>query len=247
VDQAFLRFASTPWDESDVVILGYFSDDILRSVNQLRNLLAPDRSISLKPRFVLDSHSRLQLIRLDTVPVERLEEVARYPEKFLAHEFFVPGGPSALVRAEFPYSLTLARSLRSYKIRAALQGHSPYEAFYRTDHPSNALELTTQICRAFIDEAIKRHKKILLLFFPGQRDLRSFPASGHWVYEPLLQRLETTGQATLNLGPRFIAHLNGRDPRELFMNIHYSATGNAVLASAVAEALTRLRGNASSP
>ena len=55
------------------------------------------------------------------------------------------------------------------------------------------------------------------------------------------------GHATLNLGPRFITHLNGRTPRELFMNIHYSATGNAVVASAVAEALARVRGNASSP
>lgn len=245
-DQAFLRFAASSWDESDVVILGYFSDDILRSVNQLRNLLAPDRSISLKPRFVLDSQARLQLIRPDTFPLERLADVVRYPERFLKHEFFVPGGPSALVRAEFPYSLTLVRSLRSYKIRATLQGQSPYEAFYRADHPSQALEVTARIFEAFLDEAVTRHKKPLLLFFPSKRDLRRYPASGHWVYEPLLQRLEKSGHATLNLGPRFITHLNGRHPGELFLNIHYNAAGNALVASAVAEALSRLHGNASS-
>ena len=238
-DQAFLRFAGVASDESDVVILGYFSDDIVRSVNQLRNLLAPGRGIGFKPRFVLDSEGTLRLIPPDTFPAERLEEVVRYPERFLTHEFFLPGGPSGLVRAEFPYTLTLVRSLRSYKVKAALQGRSPYEDFYRSDHPSGALDLTARICQAFFDEAVRRHKKPLLLLFPAQRDLQNFSRTGQWVYEPLLHRLKKSGHAALDLGPHFITHLNGRHPREVFLNIHYNATGNALVARAVAEALTR--------
>ena len=248
-DQAYLRFHALQADESSYVVLGVFTNDIVRNVNQLRNLLAPAHEVGLKPRFDIDAHGALYLLPLPSFPTEQLEDVMRRPEQFLEDEYFVPGGPAGVVRASFPYSLTILRALWSYKLYAVLQNKSPYADFYAEQHPSRALPITMGICQKFIDEATTRNKSALVVMFPSRNDLEAFAGQGRWIYQPLIDGLIRKGVTVLNLGPLLLASLHGREPAALFKQLHYNEEGNRLVAQALEQALRALpdRGHARLP
>jgi len=236
-DQAYLRFTSMRDDEASVAILGYFSDDIIRNVNQLRNLVSPTADIGLKPRYVIGAAGELQLIPIESPSPDQLKEIMASPGKFLHNEYFVPDGPSGLVSESFPYISTTVRSLWSYKIHAALRRESPYAAFYRENHPSQALEISRRILLMFAQEARRRGKQPLIVFFPSEDDLVASQKGAPWLYQPLLDDLRRAGQPYLNLGTNLVARLNGRHPRALFGIVHFKEEGNFAIAEAVHQAL----------
>jgi hypothetical protein len=246
-DQAYLRMSATKSDESRHLVLGVFTHDIVRNVNQLRNLLAPTDEIGLKPRYVIDEHDDMQLLVLPDFAGSQFADVMRFPEKYLPHDYFVPGGPAGVVRAEFPFTLAVARSLTSYKLAALLRGRSPYEAFYEPRHPSMALDITARLCGKFASDAAARGKTALVVMFPSRQDLEQFAATGRWIYQPLLDRLGADGQPTLNLGPALLAALGEREPAALFKILHYNEEGNRVVAAAVERALGATSTTASHP
>jgi hypothetical protein len=240
-DQAYLRFTSMREDEAPVAILGYFSDDIIRNVNQLRNLVSPTADIGLKPRYIIDAAGELQLVPIGSPSPDQLPRIMASPGKFLQHEYFVPDGPSGLVSGSFPFISTTVRSLWSYKIRAVLRRESPYAAFYRENHPSQALEISRRILLMFAQEARRRGKKPLIVFFPSEDDLVASQKGAPWLYQPLLDDLRRAEQPSLNLGTTLIERLNGRHPHTLFGVVHFKAEGNLAIADAVHEALSSLR------
>lgn len=245
-DQAYLRFQALKADESPYAVLGVFTNDIVRNVNQLRNLLAPAHEVGLKPRFDIDEHGALYLLPLPSFPTDQLEDVIRRPEHYLEDEYFVPGGPAGVVRASFPYSLTILRALWSYKLYAVLRNKSPYADFYAEQHPSRALPITKGICQKFIEEATTRNKSALVVMFPSRNDLEAFARQGSWIYQPLMDGLMREGGAVLNLGPHLLANLHGRDAAALFKQLHYNEEGNRLVARALEQALRALpdRGHA---
>src|SRR5262245_38911036 len=90
-DQAYLRFLRNSNDNSGLVILGIFPDDIMRNVNQYRYFLDgdPDSIFSLKPRFILENN-QLTLISMPNLKYEEFLLAVRNPERFLKHETFLP-------------------------------------------------------------------------------------------------------------------------------------------------------------
>lgn len=239
-DQAYLRFHALQTDEAPYVVLGVFTNDIVRNVNQLRNLLAPAHEVGLKPRFDIDAHGALYLLPLPSFPTAQLQDVVRRPERYLEDEYFLPGGPAGVVRASFPYSVTILRALWSYKLYAVLQNKSPYADFYTEQHPSRALQITIGICQKFIEEASARKKSALVVMFPSRNDLEAFIAQGKWIYQPLIDALLRDGAAVLNLGPHLLASLHGREPAALFKQLHYNEEGNRVVALTLEQALRAL-------
>lgn len=238
-DQAYLRFTLME-DEAPVAILGYFADDIIRNVNQLRNLVSPTSDIGLKPRYIIGAAGELQLVPIGSPSPDQLKEIMASPGRFLQHEYFVPDGPSGLVSGSFPYISTIIRSLWSYKVSAVLRRESPYEAFYREDHPSQALEISRRLLRMFAQEARRRGKKPLIVFFPSEDDLVRSQQGAPWLYQPLLDDLQRAEQPYLNLGSNLLARLNGRDPHTIFGIVHVKEEGNRVIAEAVRETLVPL-------
>ncbi len=241
-DQAYLRFHGASEDESRYVVLGYFSSDIVRNINQLHNLLAPIHEIGLKPRYVIDASDTLQLLPLPSFAATQLEDVIAHPERYLNHDYFVPGGPAGVLHASFPYSLTIARALFSYKLGAVLRGHSPYVNFYDERHPSHALEITTRIGRMFFLEAAARKQSALVVMFPSRHDMESFAQSRAWIYQPLLDQLAEDGRPVVNLGPLLFEALHGRAPATIFRVLHYNEEGNRLVAQALNKALHALPG-----
>jgi len=132
---------------------------------------------------------------------------------------------------------TTVRSLWSYKIHAALRRESPYAAFYRENHPSQALEISRRILLMFAQEARRRGKQPLIVFFPSEDDLVASQKGAPWLYQPLLDDLRRAGQPYLNLGTNLVARLNGRHPRALFGIVHFKEEGNFAIAEAVHQAL----------
>lgn len=241
-DQAYLRFHGARGDEARYALLGVFTNDIVRNVNQLRNLLAPIHEIGLKPRYIIDAHDDMQLLPLPSFDAQQLDDVVRHPERHLVDDYFAPGGPAGVVRARFPYSVTLLRALSSYKLGAVLRGESPYAAFYDARHPSRALEITARLCRMFVADAAARGKTALLVMFPSRQDLEAYAQSGRWTYQPLMEQLERDGQPVLNLGPALLDAAGERSPATLFKRLHYNEDGNRRVAEALAQALRGLPG-----
>lgn len=241
-DQAYLRMQGALHEESRIALLGVFTNDIVRNVNQLRNLLTRIDEIGLKPRYIIDAQGAMQLLPVPSFDAQQLQDLIRQPERYLHDDYFVPGGPAGVVHARFPYTLTLLRALSSYKLSAVLHGRSPYAAFYDAHHPSQALEITARLCRMFGDVAKARGKTALVVMFPSRQDLEEFAQHGHWTYQPLMDRLASDGQASLNLGPVLLHGLGDRPPASLFKVLHYNEEGNRLVARALAQTLGRLSG-----
>lgn len=241
-DQAYLRFLGNTGDGAPDVVLGHLSENILRNLAQLRDLLYPG-SFGLKPRFLLREDGQLAQLPLPTYTEEEYREVVARPEDHLEHDWFVPGGPAGIQRLRFPFSLSVLGAFRNFHVQAKLRGRPWYADFYAADHPAGGLDLTAAILVAFRDEALRRGRRPLILLIPTGLDLSHFAEHGEWVYQPLLDRLEETGARPLNAGAGIMAELGARDPCELFTHCsqHFNAEGYALLARVVHEELRRRR------
>jgi len=236
-DQALLRYTSSP-DRAPWVVLGHWSENVLRNVNQYRELLYSS-PFGFKPRFELDGSGELRLVPIPSPDATEFERLLRDPASVLTHEFFLPGtrwGPS---RLEFPWSLAVLRATRHFRLRAWLGGYPAYAPFYDPGHPSGALPLTAAILARFRDEARRRGQRPIPLLIPTGQDLSYRVRRGQWVYAPLVDRLASEGVGVLDAGPAILERLGGLDPCTLFedCSAHFNARGNALLADIVFEHL----------
>jgi len=241
LDQALLYFESKDSDEAPIVLLNLFSGDVRRHVNQLGNLIFRVRTLSLKPRFVLE-HGALKLIPIPAPSRDQAEILAEHPESVLRHEYFLPGGNSGIRRLSFPYSFSILRALGNEHVRAKIEGVPVWAKFYEPDHPSGALEITFALMERFVTAAEKRGKRPLLTLIPNAHDIEYYRETRRWSYQPLLGWLEQAGLEYLDMGPGLIEYLGDRNPCEIAQAIcygHYAEEGHAAIAGTVADYLSR--------
>ena len=240
-DQAFLRFRHNTHDDAKIVILGYLSENIMRNINQFRDLIYAHGGFGFKPRFAFDEEGRLTLIRLPDIAENEYARFVDHPERYLQHEYFVPGGPSGVRRLEFPYTWSILTSFRHFIVQTKIKGAPWYADFYQMDHPSKALPITTEIIRMFVEEARARERIPLVVFFPTVLDLLFFQKNQAWVYQHLIDRLNASGIECLNIGPAMMEYLEerGPDPWQLFNrhSAHYNKTGYRIVAESVHQGL----------
>jgi hypothetical protein len=238
-DQAYLRFESNERDKTKVVLLGYFTENLVRNVTQYQGFLYPGRGYRLKPRFILENGA-LKLVPYPTLTQDEYLAMGDYPAKFLKYDYLIPGGPAGTVRAGFPYTVTLLKSLGNYRIQAQLRGESFWAAFYRKDHPSQALEITTLILQAFDREAKISGRTPIVVMFPWVVDLREYRKNKTWIYQPLIDILQSGGIDLINIGEGLAKHLGKRSPCDLYtacVGSHFNQEGNEVTARLIAEHL----------
>jgi len=241
-DQAYLRFKYNNRDNAKIVILGYFSENLVRNVTQFLRFLYATDVYALKPRFVLENGS-LKLIPLPQLSPDDYRAMTQDPGKFLLHDYLLPGGRAVPSQAGFPYTLSLLRAFGNYRVQAVLQGKSFWTDFYRAGHPSHALEITTLIMKSFYRDAQLSGKiPIIIVAFPWVLDLRDHQKNHTWVFQPLIDNLHASGIDVLNIADGLADYLGSRNPCELFTTCdrgHYTAQGNAVVAKLIAEYLSR--------
>jgi hypothetical protein len=238
-DQAYLRFLQNTQDPAKVVILGIYSNNIKRNVNQFRNLISDVTTCQTKPRFILNNQGKLTLVPIPPLSKSDYYGIQHHPDRFFHHEFFLPGGPSGRQLAKFPYLWRMFKV--SYFLVKNRGRGDKFEDFYQPGHPSRGLEVTTAIIKEFCHSAQKRGKRPVILIISSYRDIIIYRRSQKWCYQPLLDRLEESRLNYLDLGPKIIQYLNGADVRSLYSperDYHLTEEGNHLLAHLLDDFLT---------
>ena len=234
-DQAVIRYMHVIQDDAPVVVLGHFSENIIRNLNQLRDFIAPGR-FGFKPRFVLES-DELEIVPLPTLSANEYRSVASRAEELLPHEYFSPRTRGAPGVMRFPYSLAVLDSVFHYRVTAALRGIRPtYSNFYLNEHPSNALEITTRLILAAKDVATERNQEFLVLLIPDVHDLRAVRSGKDAAYAPLRQKLKSAGVKIIDAAEYLDAKNEHEDFCGLFVKCrssHFNSDGYRLLAEAV--------------
>jgi hypothetical protein len=235
-DQAVLRFIEKVDDRAPIVILGHFSENIVRNVNQLRDLTSGSR-FGFKPRFVARDDGRIERIPLPTLTAAQYAVVLDQTTTLLPYEYFVPGQPGGPVPMAFPYSLAVARALAHYRVQARIRGVPSYAQFYDPGHPSKALATTIGVIHAFISVAKQRGQQPVVIVIPDEKDLRILRAGESLPYMPLSTALETAGVQSPDVARAMLEKIGVRDVCALFVscggNSHFNAEGYATLAAVV--------------
>ena len=230
-DQAFLRFRSLP-AAGAVVLLNHLSENILRNINQYRNLIYPGHQFAFKPRFV-DRNSGVELVPTPEVPASEIQKFLQDPTPYLANEYFLPGGPSGVQEIKFPFSLTIVKAtLTNYHIHAKLAGIPRYGDFYGPDHPSHALNVTYGILRSFVLEAAARGQTPIVTLIPTCGDLKYFIAVGVFPYDRLTKMIAAKGIHYIDFGERIAKRIKGSRPDDIYQvcSGHFNEVGNRLLA-----------------
>jgi lysophospholipase L1-like esterase len=228
-DQAYLRYRENVDFNSRVVILGFVSENILRNLNQYRDLLQPgEGGLGLKPRFILDAGGDLRLIPLPELKASDYPKFVDDPAAFLKHETFLSG------RLSFPFVLSVAGSLGHFHIQSRLAGEPRYAPFFQPSDPANGVRLTASIAGRFASDAARRGSIPLVLMIPTIDDMAHYRRTGRWIYQPLLQELDSMKIGYLDAGPSLLESLGGRDAQEIYARgTHLNAEGNRRLAEIV--------------
>ncbi len=220
--QAYLRFKTQTEDSARIVVLGHLSQNILRNVNQFYDLLAQVSAFpfTFKPRFLVDGHGRLELVPLPTAcfSPEQYADCVRNPEKYLMHDFFVPGGPAGVQKPGFPNLLSVLRIRHHFRFQASIRDDVAWSAFYRPDHPSRGLEVTTAIIRAFFRDAQTMGKTPVLALFGEQSDIERFQKGKGWAYQPLLDNLRLLGIPYVNVSAFLLDKVPSDQVSTLFLS-----------------------------
>ncbi len=204
-DQAFMLWrAQRHLDTAPVVVLGHLSENILRNVNQYRNLLYPGRELFFKPRFVQDDGALVEV----PVPIRTAQDFQQLesdPASVLRHEAFLDRP-----RRAFPYTLALARWLvADFHVRSQLAGVPRHEAFYRSNHPSQALQLTARLLTAFASEAGANGQTPYVVLIPMGDDFVYAVRTNRWPDQPLAAALREAGVSVIHAGPPMLAWVWG--------------------------------------
>jgi hypothetical protein len=234
-DQALLWFTENTADHAAATVVGIFTDNPLRNVNQYRHLLTGAEPFGLKPRFLVE-HGSPRLITMPTLSYEQLVEGLREPQRILPHDAFLPGSPHGPVIWSFPYAASLIRLLRSDQVINYVRGRPTWIDFYRPDHDSGALSTTV----AIIEEFRRRRgpaKSLVVVLFPSGASYNLNLATGESAFAPLVAALDERGIRSRDLTQDIATYLGERSFCELLTDPdrctgHYNAEGNRVVAVA---------------
>jgi hypothetical protein len=228
-DQAFLRFRSLP-PKGQVVFLNHLSENILRNVNQYRNLLYPGHEFAFKPRFV-DRNGTVELVPTPEIPASDIQRFLTTPSLYLGHEYFLPGSLSGVQKIQFPYSLAILKAiLTNYHIRAKLTGIPRHTDFYSPAHPSRGLEVTYEILRSFASEAAARGQIPIVTLIPTCDDLKYFNTAGVFPYDRLTKMIAAQSIRYIDFGEKIAKRTSNPESLYQVCSGHLNEFGNRLLA-----------------
>lgn len=240
-DQAYLRYERVINDKAPIVILGHYSDNIIRNINQERGFLT-NQAIGLKPRFILEANE-LKLVPLPTLTEVEHISLRSNAQELLPFDYFAPDGPSGIRTLKFPFTLSVLGTIQHYRLMARLKGHPSYAQFYDPAHPSHALQVTEAIIKSFVSEAQRRNQKPMVLLIPDEKDLRWLRDHGTLPYAELVNRLRNAGIIVPDIAGELGKYLGSRDPCELYTRCgggHFSQEGYKRLAEIVFDKLREI-------
>lgn len=230
-DQSYLRYERVIKDNAPIVILGHYSDNIIRNINQNRGFLT-NQPIGLKPRFILEAN------KLKLIPLPILTEVENFnlrsrAKELLPYDYFVPGGESGLHTLKFPFTLSALGAFQHYRLQAKIMGKVTYAQFYNPAHSSEALQVSEAIIKSFVNEAKRRNQKPMVLLIPDVKEIRMLRDSGTLPYAELAVRLRSAGVIVIDVAEELNKYIGNRDPSIVYGPGHLNADGYRQLAEIV--------------
>ena len=243
-DQAYLRFRRMD-DRAPVAILGVFPDDMVRNVNQYRGFMgAAPEPFWIKGRYVLNEAGSLEWIARPHLEFEAYIELHKDPARVLPRDYLLPDTTDGPITAGFPYSVVVARLALSSRLWSRLRGLTPWEQFYRADHPSGAIAITAGIATEFVREAERRGKKAFVLMLPSAGSFRVAMQIGKPEYAAFLAAALASGVDVFDPLPALGQKLKDRSFCELYVDPascqgHFGISGGALVAEVVAKELRR--------
>jgi hypothetical protein len=244
-DQAYIRFRDNPQDKAPMVLLGIFSQDIMRTVNQYRAFMGFEpQPYWIKGRFVLNGAGALEWIHPPRLDAESFVKLHSAPQLFFPSEYLLPDSRDGPVTPSWSYAATLLRVALTPRVQTRLTGSVSTSEFLSPTHPSGAFQLTLAIVRAFSLEAKRRGQHPLVVMLPGGSSFREHQSSGHYEYDMLVAAMAENGIDTFDPAPVLLSRLAGRDYCQLYAEVdicgrHFGVSGSAVLAEVVADELRR--------
>ncbi len=239
-DQAYLRFQKNKHDTAPLIILGIYQENILRIVNQYRYLLSKGDLFSFKPRFMLETDT-LQLISIPVTAESNLESLLSNPGKVFENEWFLPGSNSGPAWIQFPYSLSITKSLFSQRVQNGLLGKPNWLEFYSESHPSGAYPLLMKIIASFSEEVQRRHSEFKVIIFPSTAGYQYWERTGDNPTKNLSETLTHMGIDFIDLSLPISSNLDGKAYCDLLVNQarycsgHYNADGNRMVSKIMAK------------
>ena len=231
LDQAYLRYLKErSAARAQVVIIGYFAENICRNVSVFRPFYNPRTGFPLaKPRYE-PSGSGLRLVpnplaspagyrSLLANPAEVLAELGRNDAHYRTRPHAGPGDRSA--------------TLRLAKLAAAQLQPINRDGCYAADE---ALSVTTRLFRLFYDTALGDGAQPVILVFPTRDDVAGWRQGRRKRYEPLLHVFGDEGYRVVDAMDVFDGP--GRDlSTDELIPTHLSPRGNALVAQVLRQRL----------
>lgn len=246
VDQAYLRYLNNTKDKAKTVVLTIFSENIQRHINQWRVLLTGGvLPFSLKPRFVLNSNKKIEMIPLPDLTLEEFNKMRYSPGDFLQYEYYLPASRHGPKYSRFSYTSALLQMLLDERVLTKLAGKPSFSYLYDTHHESQGLEITTQIIVSFYTKALEQNKLLHVVLIPSGSEIEYFLTTGHWVFQPLIQELSKHNLNVINFGQELINrgirtnHCNLRTKVNQCRG-HLNEEGSKLLANIMSNALGKV-------
>jgi hypothetical protein len=200
-----------------VTLLGIFPENIMRNVNQYRGFIGFDLSpVGLKGRL----SSTVKVASNGFTGTDRQNGFLNLLRdlRVLPHEYLLPDSRDGPVTLRFPYALALARVALMPRLRVRITDRPSWADFYRADHASGALALTTAMVEAFANEAEHRGKRLLVVMLPSAKSsFRQLGAKiGGRTMPPSCRALAARQIEVFDPEPALLAALRQRSLCELY-------------------------------
>ena len=233
VDQAMLRYKKmasvlTP----HVVLIGFMTENINRSVNTYRPFLDRGSSMISKPRFVLyGDHLKLipnPMQRLDDLRALANDETNSMLAKAGEHDYFYQKRFYVERLWDVLPSVHLTRVAVS-QIREQLLDE-PITRGGQYNTRSEAFQVTKAILQQFYRDVLRNRAVPLIILFPDRATIEAYRRNGYSIYEPLKDDLKRDAFETIDL----LDALNEVSTiAPVFGRYHYSTVGNRIVAQKI--------------
>lgn len=241
-DQAWLRYQQRGTEYRPCsVLIGFMPENIHRVVNRFRPFYQPETAIILsKPRFVLDGDG-LALLPNPARDPNDLRDVAWVERELGRNDYWYY--PNMFAASPLDV-LAMGRLLRTTRFR----NHIAEPAYAANDEKGlewayasqgEAFEVTSRVLIEFARQVRRDGMAPVVLIFGRMNDVIAKRHGEDRLYEPLVERLQQSDVATIDLTDAL-----GREARrrsvESMIDKHYTGAGNRIVAAALAEKLPQL-------
>ena len=230
LDQAFLRYLKVGGDfRPDIVLIGYMSENMARSVSVYRPFLVPQGGgIYSKPRFRLED-GKLVLMPNPLRTVQDYRRLLENPKAELAEL----GRHDAHYQAAYPDSIwnfsPLVRLVKTIAARLTKPRQLWRDEKGVCDPESEAFQLTLAIMDAFYRQVLADGRLPMIVVFPYGYDFERTLAGESLHYAPFLEALSARGYLFIDTFNAFLP-VKSREQIQSVIGGHFNAKGNRMVA-----------------